>query len=467
MTRAKIAGGAFATVLILLALAAGYRALDQDAQPAAATSPAITPPTAPATETHPAGKTDQGFLYGRITTVDGAAYEGRLRWGRNQEAFWGDYFNGTKQGNPWLAQVPPERRPKEHHPLEILGIKIADRESPSEVGRQLLARFGEIARIEARGREVRVTLKSGTVVDLDRLESSDFDDGMRVWDGRRGVVDLDSLRIRTIELLPTARPGAAPYRLHGTVHTRQGDFTGFVQWNREECVGTDELDGRTAEGKLSLRFDTLRSIARHFRDSSLVTLLDGREIVLSGTAEVGNGNRGIYVDDRRYGRVLISWDAFERVDFSPGAPGDSGPAYGDFPPGSPLTGSVTTRAGRRLAGRLVYDLDESETTETLDAPSQGVDYTIPFGLIASIVVPPGGEERGAQRAKVKVTLPVTLHVTLHNGEELQLERAGDLGEGNAGMLIFVDGRPEYVPWTDVGQIDFNRPPAMYPLLGGR
>jgi hypothetical protein len=97
-----------------------------------------------------------------------------------------------------------------------------------------------------------------------------------------------------------------------------------------------------------------------------VTLLDGREIVLSGTAKVG-GNRGVYVDDPRYGRVLVSWDAFERVDFSPGG---SGPAYGDFPPGRPLTGSVTTRAGRRLAGRLVYDLDESETTETLDAPSR-------------------------------------------------------------------------------------------------
>jgi len=152
--------------------------------------------------------------------------------------------------------------------------------------------------------------------------------------------------------------------------------------------------------------------------------------------------------------VLISWDAFERVDFSPG---DSGPAYGDFPPGRPLTGSVTTRADRRLAGRLVYDLDESETTETLDAPSQGVDYTIPFGLIASIV-PPGREGRGAQLARV----------TLQNGEELQLERTGDLGKGNAGMLIFVDGRqpPEYVPWTDVEQVDFERPPAMYPPLGG-
>ena len=97
----------------------------------------------------------------------------------------------------------------------------------------------------------------------------------------------------------------------------------------------DELDGHTADGELSLRFDTIRSIARDSRDSSLVTLLDGREIVLSGTREVGHGNRGIYVDDRRYGRVLISWDAFERVDFSPGG---SGPAYRRLPAGEPAHG---------------------------------------------------------------------------------------------------------------------------------
>jgi hypothetical protein len=185
----------------------------------------------------------------------------------------------------------------------------------------------------------------------------------------------------------------------------------------------------------------------------VVTLLDGREIVLSGTRDVGDGSRGVYVDDPRYGRVLVSWDAFERVEFGPGG---SGPAYGDFPPGGPVMGSITTPAGRRLAGRLVYDLDESEVTETLDAPSQGVDYTIPFGLIASIVSP-GREEPGTRRARV----------TLQSGEELQLERSGDLGQGNAGLLIFVDGqkRPEYVPWTDVETVDFDRPPAMYPPLG--
>ena len=456
MTRATIAGGAFATVLALLALAIGHRALKQDVHPAAVTSSAITRSTTPAAaETHPASEDHQGFLYGRITTDDGATYEGRLRWGGDEEAFWGDYFNGFKDENPWVAHAPPDRLPKERHKIQILGVELANLENQLDLGRPFMGRFGDIARIEASGRELRVTLKSGTMFELDRFGADDLADGVRVWDATRGVVDFDEWRIRTIELLPTPSLDAAPYRLHGTVRTRQGDFTGFVQWDREEGVGLDELDGHTADGELSLRFDTIRSIARRSRDSSLVTLLDGREIVLADTREVGHGNRGIYVDDRRYGRVLISWNAFQRVDFSPGG---SGPVYGDFPPGRPLTGSVTTRAGRHLAGRLVYDLDESETTETLDAPSQGVDYTIPFGLIASLV-PPGREERGAQRARV----------TLHSGEELQLEPTGDLGEGNAGMLIFVDGRqrPEYVPWTDVEQVDFDRPPAMYPPLGGR
>jgi hypothetical protein len=445
MTKATIAGGAIATMLVLLALAAGHRALEHNVDPAAATWPALTPS---------GGAAHEGLLYGRITTDDGAVYEGRMRWGGDEEALWGNYFNGFKDENPWVAHAPLERLPKERDSIEIFGIEVAGWERQIDLGRPFMARFGDIARIEPRGRDVQVTLKSGTVFHLDRFSADDLADGVRVWDAK-GVVDLGEWQIRTIELLPTARPGAAPYPLHGTVRTPQGNFTGLIQWDREECVGPDELDGHTADSELSLRFDTIRSMARRSRASSLVTLLDGREIVLSDTREVGAGNRGIYVDDQRYGRVLISWDAFERVDFSPGG---TGPSYSDFPPGRPLTGNVITRSGRRLAGRLVYDLDESETTETLDAPSQGVDYTIPFGLIASIMVP-HLEERGAERARV----------ALHSGEELQLERAGDLSEGNAGILIFFDGRqrPEYVPWTDVEELDFDRSPEMYPPSGPR
>ena len=444
-----IVGGALAIVLVvLLALVAGNRALKQtfeQAAPAAVTSPTTTLPTA-ASEAH------QGFISGRVTTDDGAIYEGRLRFGGDEEAFWGDYFNGFKDENPWVAHAPLEQL-RERRPLEIFGVEVAQWEHQVDVARQFMARFGDIARIEPKGRDLQVTLKSGTMFHLDRYAADDFADGVRVWDDRRGVMDFEESQIRTIDLLPTGRLGTAPDRLHGTVRTRGGDFTGFIQWDREKGVGSDELDGHTTDGELSLRFDTVRSIARKSSNSALVTLLDGEEIVLSNnTREIGgSANRGMYVDDRRYGRVLISWDAFERVDFSPSG---NTPAYGDFPTGRTLTGDVTTRDGRRLAGRLVYDLDESETTETLDAPSQGVDYTVLFGLIASIVLP-APEERGAARAKV----------TLHSGEVLQLELAGDLGGANAGMLIFVDdGRkqPQYVRWTEIQQIHFDRPSAMYP-----
>jgi hypothetical protein len=459
MKRAPLARAAAAAVVLLTA-AIAYRALRPRSHPVAAPPPAIA--TAPSgVPTHPGPESGEGFLYGRIAAVDGATYEGRLRWGGNQEAFWGDFFNGFKHGNPWAAQVPPARLPMERRPIEIFGITIAHRVRPLDLGRPLLARFGDIARMAAHGKEVRVTLKSGAAFDVDRFEASDFDDGVRVWDARRGVVDLDSLRIQTIELLPTPAAGAAPYlpyRLQGTARTRHGDFTGFVQWDREEGVGTDELHSYGGGGELRLRFDTLRTIARLSRNSVRVTRLDGREVVLSGTRNVGQDNRGLYVDDRRYGRVLVSWDAFERLDLGVLNQGGSGPAYGDYPPGLPLAGSVTTRAGRRLAGRLVFDLDESETIETLDAPAQGVDYTIPFGLVASIVLPEGGE-RPTWRATV----------TLQSGEELQLERSGDLGPGNAGLLVFVAGqpRPEYVPWSEVQRIDLDRPPAMFPPLAGR
>src|SRR5918992_1245385 len=123
MKRATIAGGAFATVLVLLALVPGYLALKQDVDPAAARSPAVTPPIAAVAE-----EAHQSFLYGRIAAVDGVTYEGRLRWGGGEEAFWGDYFNGAKKENPWVAHVAPERLPKERRPIEIFGVTIAHRE---------------------------------------------------------------------------------------------------------------------------------------------------------------------------------------------------------------------------------------------------------------------------------------------------------------------------------------------------
>ncbi|RMH16929.1 MAG: hypothetical protein D6696_17125 [Acidobacteria bacterium] len=441
MMKLLIGFAVLAAVIALVLLVVGQRSFVRVDDPAGASSPAA----ALSIPAPPVADDGRGFLYGRVTTAGGGVYRGRLRWGGDEEAFWGHYLNGLKRTNPWAPFVPPELLPKERREVEILGIRIGRRQRRVDLGRPFMARFGDVRRIEARGRDVRVTLKSGTTIDLDRFAAGDFDDGVRVWDAERGTVDLGPRRIRAIELLPTPPLDAAPSRLYGTVRTPQGDFTGFLQWDRHECTGSDELVGRSDGSELRLRFDAIRSIARHAPGGSLVTLLDGREIVLSGNRKVGSGNRGIYVDDRRYGRVLISWEAFERADLRPAG---SGPAYDDFPPGRPLTGSVVSRSGRRLAGRLVFDLDESETTETLDAPAGGVDYTIPFARIAAVVPAPADGDGP--------------RVTLLGGEELELEARGDLGAGNAGLLIFAagGGRPAYLPWADVARLELEPPPAV-------
>lgn len=448
----QIAGGAALLVVLalVLALASGRLLFHQGLDSAAPTPPAASRLAgAPASETRPS------TLYGRVTAHDGAAYEGRLRFGGDEEAFWGHYFNGFRDENPWAEYAPPERL-KVRRPLKVLGFEIAQREGPIPLGRPFMARFGDISRIDPRGRDILVTLKSGSRFVLDRLAADDLADGVRVWDDRHGIVDLDERRIRSIEFLPAPGPAAVPGRLHGTVHTRQGQFTGFLQWDREASLGADALKGRTADGELSLRFDAIRSISRDSDDSSLVTLADGGKFVLSSSRQVGAGNRGVYVDDRRYGRVLVSWETFERVDFSPAG---AGPGYDDFPPGQTLSGIVTTRAGRRLAGRLVFDLDERETTETLDAPAGGVDYTIPFGLVASIAPPDREACDAGGRAGVR----------LHSGETLEVECAGDLAEGNAGMLVFAGGGDgaEYVPWTEIERIDLDRPSATFPPSADR
>jgi hypothetical protein len=422
--RSTILTAAF--VVVLLAAGLGYRALQRAAPP--------TP--APTAQSEPAPHAS--LLYGRITTRDGVTFEGRLRFGGNQEAFWGDYFNGVKTDNPWAALVPPDRLPGARRPFEIFGFELFSLGDPVDMKRPFMARFGDLSRIEARGRDVRVTLKSGTIFDLDRFSASDFDDGVRIWDPLHGETSLDSLRISSIEFLPASESGPAPARLYGAVQTAHGLFNGFIQWDRRESFASGEITGQSGQGTVRLRFGDAISITPQSPDTALVSLRDGRQLRLTNPRQLGKDNLGLYVDDPRYGRVLISWSAFRHAAFTPAPPG---PAYDEFSPGRSLSGAVMTRSGQRLAGRLVFDLDEAESTETLDAPAHGVDYTLPFCLIASIAL----------------DSPTPL-ITLHSGERLQLEPKGDLSPNNAGLLIFVHARttPEYLPWSKVRQIHFSR-----------
>jgi hypothetical protein len=306
-----------ALILFTSALDGCHRAADSEAgvasdpARAAATAGAVTP-----------GASDAGFLYGRVTLEDGTVYEGRLRFGGDEEALWSNYFNGAKADNAWARYVDADLLPTEG--FSIAGFRIT--EHPVGLSRPFMARFGDIARIDGHDKKLRVTLKSGSVFELERYGADDLADGLRVWDAEHGVADIGEWKIGSIELI--APPASADRRaavdsspeldvpLYGTVQTSGGDFTGLIQWNRQATLASDVLPGNAGDDEVSVRFDAIRSIARRSGGSSSITLLDGEEMVLSGTPQVGKGNGGLYVDDVRYGRVLVSWDAFERVDFT-------------------------------------------------------------------------------------------------------------------------------------------------------
>ena len=79
------------------------------------------PPSSAALEApHPS------LLYGRVVTYGGDTFEGRLRWGGGEEAFWGDYFNGTMDDNPWAEHVPAEHLLTERAVSREVGEKLVD-----------------------------------------------------------------------------------------------------------------------------------------------------------------------------------------------------------------------------------------------------------------------------------------------------------------------------------------------------
>lgn len=382
----------------------------------------------------------RGFLYGKITTRGGSVYEGRLRWNK-EEAFWGDFFNATKEDLPYFKYVPHEKR-RHRESVEVFGIPIGVKWGEDDGDRQLVTRFGDLRRIEVgRGDDATVVFKSGVRYEVDGGSNDVEDDTeITVWDRGAGEVRVRWDKIKTIDFLPTPANLAVPaFRLRGTVHTETGSFRGYLQWDQDECLSTDELDGETHDGDVSLQMGDIQSIEPQGRKSSKVVLRNGRTLVLSGTNDVDSSNRGIYVHDVRFGRVLVNWDAFRRVDFDP--PGDSGPAYTDFRSSGPLFGKVSTVQGKTYRGRLIYDADEMDAIEFLDGQRRDVEYSIPFARIAFILP----EKNNSSRVVYK------------DGQELKLADTVDVGRDNAGVLVLEGGQkePRYIPWEDVRRIDFE------------
>ena len=387
---------------------------------------------------------NQGFIYGRVVTESGTEYTGFLRWG-NQEAFWDDLFHSAKEVLPYLEDLEEDdrrdlrRRGRKRFSFpKIWNMVIEDDGWPGT--RMFIARFGDISRIEPRRRgQATVHMRNGKEYEV-KGASDDVSSKIHVGDKSLGKIDLRWDRIESIEFM-SAPKGADPgvWRLYGKVETHEGDFEGYIQWDKQECLNIDRLDGDTEDGDLSIEMGRIRSIERRGRRSSTVVLKDDRTLRLHGSNDVNHENRGIMIQDPDYGRVTVGWKSFKRLTFidSPG----SGQGYGDYPARGPLTGTVTDDKGKKYNGRIVFDLDESEGWEMLNGKIEDVEFDIPFWSVISL------EPRGSDECRI----------VLKSGKKLTFEDGHDVTGRNAGILVFTDDDrdPVYLRWKDIERMEFD------------
>ncbi len=392
-----------------------------------------------------AKQANEGFLYGTISTDSGKEYTGFLRWNTDEEAFWDDLFQSAKEDLPYLKEVSERDRQrgreKKRTNIKIFGFRVNVESDGWGSGdsRIFIARFGDIESIEARGATAaQLTMKGGERYAV-KGYANDVGATILVRDEKLGEIELRWDHIETIRFAAApagADPGAT--RLYGTLSTRHGEFTGYIQWDQEECLSSDRLDGEAEDGKLSVPMGSIAGIERRGSQGCAVTLKDGRSYRLRGTNDVNEENRGIMVEDPRFGRVVVGWREFDRLEFSENPA--SGRAYADYKPAKPLAGTVITKGGATHAGRLVFDLDEAASWELLNGSWNDLQYNIPFTLVKRIE--PGRDES---------------RVILRSGEELRLEDSHDVTGDNDGLLVFDRGQtdPLYLPWRELESIEFT------------
>jgi hypothetical protein len=268
-----------------------------------------------------------------------------------------------------------------------------------------------------------------------------------VEDRSGGEVELRWRDLDRVELT-TPPAGASPPtadRLHGIVRTRAGvELTGYVAWDMDETLASDVLQGRQDRQDQEIEFASIAALRPDGPRATRVTLRSGEELVLMGTNDVNESNRGIEVSDPALGRVIVPWGALESLVFAPPAAAAAGstPVVGRsaFDGGRPLFGTVETSSGERLTGRVRWGNDEASTWEILDGRSEGVDYDVELARVLSI-------ERSG---------PSAVRVALRDGRSLHLEGSNDVDERNQGIFVLAEGRDTVlVPWSDFARLTLD------------
>ncbi len=381
----------------------------------------------------------QGRICGVVQTRDGETFEGPIRWDKN-EAFWDDMLDATKKREGRYG----EGRRRERH-ISIFGLKITWDEDRGNDKATSGIQFGYIKTLERRSRNRAILeLKDGERITF-YGSGTDVGSGVReilIDDPREGEVELDWDDLDMIEFAECdpekiTRPET---RLYGEVETRRGDkFKGFICWDMDELFYSDILDGEERHRNRKIPFGKIEAIERRSSSSARVYLRNGDKMKLSGTNDVDNGNRGIVILDRDFGRVVVEWDDFDRLEFLDG--GDKYlPRYDDFEKTRPLYGVLYDEDGDSYEGFIRWDDDETYSWELLDGEYRGVEVDVEF----------------AQIAKIEKVSSRSCRVTTKSGNSFKLSGTNDVNNDNKGIFVTTeDGERIELDWYDFDKVIFK------------
>lgn len=379
----------------------------------------------------------EGFIYGKVYTSNNS-YTGQIRWGR-EEAYWNDHFNASKVDNAYESFKDKERDRDQSFDWRL--SSIWDDRSTKTL-HIFSCQFGDLKEIINYGdKRVTAKLKNGKAIKLSGSGYNDVGSSLSVFDSDLGEMSIKWDRIHRVEFLPTPKNLKDNFGkpMYGVVETyRKGRFEGFVQWDHDERIGEDKLDGDTRDGDVSIRFDRISRIEK-MGNGSLVDLKSGRQYEVTGTNDVDNSNKGIIVSISTVGKVDIPWREFKSVTFTD--VDNSGASYTSYEQPKALTGTVFRYDDQQLSGEIIFDVDEVWDLEMLEGKDDEIEYKIPFRNIKSI------EPKNYNYSIVK----------LRNGQELLLGNARDVSDDNAGLLVLRDGKKDlvHIDWRKITKIDFE------------
>lgn len=385
---------------------------------------------------------NKGLIYGKIKTFDNT-YEGLIRW-EDEETFWFDHFNAAKVKNDYYEKIRDENRPTKSTDWSDFNWDFGSiwEDKYSNTIHQFTCQFGDMKQIKVIGREqILVVLKNDLEVRLSGQGYNDVGATLIVDDKDLGELKIRWERIDMIEFSEAPSnirvKGRVP--IYGKVETfRKGTFTGFIQWDNDERLAFEKLDGDDRNVDVSLAFDDIKYIEKE-GNGCVVELKTGRDFYLTNSNDVDNDNRGVVMTIPDVGKVDIPWKYFRNATFID--PKDAGPGYDRYEKPEGLFGTVYTVEEERFAGKIIFDIDESWELEILEGMDDGVEYQIPFRNIKSIV------PKNYNFSMLK----------LRNGDQILLGDSRDVSDDNDGLLVYAspNSKPAYISWSKIAEIVFD------------